>query len=112
MQITGGRQAPQQSYHAPDDHRHAEPMQPLVRGVAVAGAVLVQPGIDAAHGTHPTADIAPRGYQVAISLLSLSIAFASTWRTRSAEIPYSSASSCRVALSSVIQRRFRMSRLR
>src|SRR3990167_705517 len=37
-------------------------------------------------------------------------ALASIWRTRSAETPYSSASSCKVALGSPRKRRFRMSR--
>src|ERR1700730_2339189 len=104
-------------------------MQGLISMVSVAVTVVVEPLIGRAHGPQRYADArgdsngtrehsrhAPivrfdrpstepgrRAYAAAISPFNLLMAFDSTWRTRSAEIPYSSASSCRVALSSVIQ---------
>src|SRR3546814_13012638 len=57
--------------------------------------------------------ITSHGPQAANSAFIFFSAFASTWRMRSAETPYSSASSCKVTLlSSSSQRRLTMSRER
>src|SRR5690606_94528 len=54
----------------------------------------------------------PQSFQAASMFCSFFMPLLSIWRMRSAETPYSSASSCSVALGSTSQRRSRMSRLR
>src|SRR5271166_218438 len=57
MKRARGRHRPQQREHAPDDDRHANPVDTLVDGIAMALAVVLQPSIDAAHfaGRYTTA---------------------------------------------------------
>src|SRR6266404_4667744 len=109
---------PQEAHDRQHDGRHADPVQELVDGVLVAHPVLAEPVGHAAHARNATRGArasqltdAP-GLQAAIRPRSLPSALDSIWRIRSADTPYLSASWCKVALSSDIQRRCTMSRLR
>src|SRR5699024_9364586 len=46
---------PQQGDHAPQDHRHADPVDGAVDRVPVIAAVVAEPFVDAAHARVPAA---------------------------------------------------------